>query len=296
MATKKPALGRGIDALITVDPLVKKKKEETKEDVSRETLMDINKIEPNKLQPRKHFDQDALEELAESIKQHGIIQPIVVQKKGKMYEIIAGERRWRAARIAGLKKVPVIVKEYTDDEVFEIALIENLQRADLNPIEEAQAYKRLMSEYGLKQDDVAERVSKSRTAITNSMRLLKLHDKVQELVIGDMISAGHARALLSIEDEQKQFDIAMKIIDEKLSVRETEKLAKKLLSAKETSKPSRKNLDDEAVYRDYESRMKDSLGLKVSVLRKTNETGKIVIEYSDVDEFEKIYEALTSAR
>ncbi len=289
MATKKKALGKGIDLLITEDPLVKKEKA----DVSRETLMDINAIEPNKLQPRKNFDQDALEELADSIKQHGIIQPIVVQKKGKMHEIIAGERRWRAARLAGLKKVPVIEKEYTDEEVFEIALIENIQRADLNPIEEAQAYKRLMHEHGLKQDDVAERVSKSRTTITNSMRLLKLNDKVQELLISDMISAGHARALLSIDDEQKQFDVAMKIIDDKMSVRETEKYVKKILSEKTPQNKKAKKLEDEAVYRDYESRMKDSLGSKVTVVRKTNETGKIVIDYSDVDEFERIYEILT---
>ncbi len=289
MATKKKALGKGIDLLITEDPLVKREKA----DVSRETLMDINAIEPNKLQPRKNFDQDALEELADSIKQHGIIQPIVVQKKGKMHEIIAGERRWRAARLAGLKKVPVIEKEYTDEEVFEIALIENIQRADLNPIEEAQAYKRLMHEHGLKQDDVAERVSKSRTTITNSMRLLKLNDKVQELLISDMISAGHARALLSIDDEQKQFDVAMKIIDDKMSVRETEKYVKKILSEKTPQNRKAKKLEDEAVYRDYESRMKDSLGSKVTVVRKTNETGKIVIDYSDVDEFERIYEILT---
>ena len=222
-------LGKGLDVMIpniVGETKEKKQKADTKEK-SAETIVAITKVEPNRKQPRKYFDEDALQELSDSIKQFGLLQPILVQDRKDYYEIIAGERRWRAARLAGLKEVPVIIKNYTDQEIVEIALIENIQREDLNPIEEAQAYKRLLEEFNLKQDEVAERVSKSRAAVTNSIRLLKLNDKVQQMVIDDMISTGHARALLAVEDEEEQYALAQKIFDEKLSVREIEKLVKK---------------------------------------------------------------------
>ena len=242
-ARKKGGLGKGIDALIS--PSVKKEIEKEKvveEPVEKivekivevekvvekpvEQLMRIDEIEPNQLQPRKNFDEDALQELSESIKQFGLIQPIIVKNKGKYYEIVAGERRWRAARIAGLKEVPVIIKEYSEKESMEIAIVENLQREDLNPIEEAQAYQKLIEEFGLKQDEAAQRVSKSRTSVTNALRLLKLDERVQQMVIDDMISGGHARALLAIEDKEEQYLTAMLIFDNKMSVRETEKLVR----------------------------------------------------------------------
>ena len=239
MAAKRNGLGKGLDSLIPdkkVKPAVSDKTEEKvkKEELNKsgEIMVKINKVEPNREQPRKDFDEDALMELADSIKQFGILQPLLVQKKKDYYEIIAGERRWRAAKIAGIKEVPIIVKNYTDQEIVEISLIENIQRENLNPIEEAMAYKRLLEEFDLKQDEVAERVSKSRTAVTNSMRLLKLSDRVQQMIVDDMISTGHARALLAIDDEEQQYMLANKIFDEKLSVRETEKLVKTLKNPK----------------------------------------------------------------
>ena len=224
---KRKGLGKGLDSLIPkvdVIPTAAPTEQENKPN----TFVKISRIEPNKDQPRKNFDEDALQELAESIKQFGVIQPLIVQKRDDFYEIIAGERRWRAAKIAGLKEVPVIIKDYTDQEIVEISLIENIQREDLNPIEEAFAYKRLLEEFHLKQDEVAERVSKSRTAVTNSMRLLKLDGRVQQMVIDEMITTGHARAILAIEDKELQYQTAVRVFDEKLSVRETEKLVKKI--------------------------------------------------------------------
>ena len=254
MAIKK-GLGKGLDSLITdkFDNQRETVNKSSEENVSRETLININKIEPNKSQPRKAFEEDALQELADSIKQHGIIQPLIVQKKGKLYEIIAGERRWRAARLAGLKEVPVLVKDYSDQEVFEIALIENIQREDLNAIEEALAYQRLIEEYKLKQDEVAERVAKSRVAVTNSMRLLKLDKRVQQMLIDDMISGGHARALLSIKDNDEQYNIANLVFDQKLSVRETEKLVKKITDPK-PEKVVAATTEDSFVYRELEEK------------------------------------------
>ena len=217
-------LGKGLDALIPSGINEKSEKTEkqkrTEEKSGGETIVNITKVEPNREQPRKNFDEDALEELAESIKQFGLLQPILVQDRKTYYEIIAGERRWRAAKKAGLKEVPVIIKNLSEQEIVEISLIENIQRENLNPIEEAQAYKRLLTEFNLKQDEVAERVAKSRTAVTNSMRLLKLCDDVQQMVIEGMISTGHARALISIEDPEQQNNIAQQIFDEKLSVRD----------------------------------------------------------------------------
>lgn len=293
MAISKKGLGKGLDSMIPdrIEKVKTTAEAKDKLDVSRETFIPINEVEPNKKQPRKHFDEDAIQELADSIKQYGVIQPLIVQKKDKYYEIIAGERRWRAAKLAGLKEVPVIIKNYSSQEIVEIALIENIQREDLNPIEEALAYQNLIKEFNLKQDEVAERVSKSRTTITNAMRLLKLDARVQQMLIDDMISGGHARALLAIEDEELQHQAAMKVFDEKLSVRETEKLVKKLLKGadevKEEVAISKENL---AVYKDVEEKIKKIMGTKVAIKRKDNNNGKIEIEYYSVDELERILE------
>lgn len=294
MATRKGGLGKGLDSLIA--DKVGTSNEKT--DAKNEVMVNINKVEPNKEQPRKNFDEDALLELSESIKQFGVLQPLLVVDRKDYYEIIAGERRWRAAKMAGLKKVPVIIKDLTEQEIVEISLIENIQRENLNPIEEAIAYKRLLNEFNLKQDEVAERVSKSRTAVTNSMRLLKLCDKVQQMVIDDMISTGHARALLGITDEEKQYTLAQKIFDEKISVRDTEKLVKKMQKqknapAKEVN-TEKKKLD--AVYQEAEEKMKTILGTKVIINQKDSMKGKIEIEYYSPDELTRIYELIESIK
>lgn len=297
MATKKRGLGLGLDNLIPDIGLdtVKDTKME-KENVSRETLIPLIEIEPNRAQPRTRFDEDALQELADSIKQYGIIEPIVVQKRDKHYEIIAGERRWRAARIAGLKEVPVVIKDYSEDEIFTIALIENIQREDLNPIEEAVAYQKLIQELKLKQDEVAEKVSKSRTAITNSMRLLKLDQRVQQMLIDEMITEGHGRALLPVTDPEEQFTLAMKVFDEKLSVRETEKMIKKLQEEKNAPEKSvaEETKDVSFIYKGLEEKLKRTLGTKVEIKNKANNTGKIEIEYYSMDELERIVELMDS--
>jgi len=278
MALKR-GLGKGLDSLIPTNVMMESEVKHatvstasSPEEGKDGTLMvKLSKVEPNREQPRKNFDEDSLQELAESLKQFGMLQPILVQNRGDYYEIIAGERRWRAAKIAGLKEVPVIVRELTDQEIVEISLIENIQREDLNPIEEAQAYKRLLTEFHLKQDEVAERVSKSRTAVTNSMRLLKLCDEVQKMVVDDMISTGHARALISIEDPEEQYLIAQKIFDEKLSVREVEKLVKDLHKPPKPPKEENKTL--QAIYQEISERLKQSLSTKVSVSAKKNGAG-----------------------
>lgn len=294
MATRKGGLGKGLDSLIA--DKVGTSNEKT--DAKNEVMVNINKVEPNKEQPRKNFDEDALLELSESIKQFGVLQPLLVVDRKDYYEIIAGERRWRAAKMAGLKKVPVIIKDLTEQEIVEISLIENIQRENLNPIEEAIAYKRLLNEFNLKQDEVAERVSKSRTAVTNSMRLLKLCDKVQQMVIDDMISTGHARALLGITDAEKQYTLAQKIFDEKISVRDTEKLVKKMQKQKNSPakevNPEKKKLD--AVYQEAEEKMKTILGTKVIINQKDSMKGKIEIEYYSPDELTRIYELIESIK
>jgi ParB family chromosome partitioning protein len=292
MAVVKKGLGKGLDSMIP-EKIEKAKVEPVKkeEDVSRETLININDIEPNKGQPRKNFDEDAIQELADSIKQFGIIQPLILQKKDKYYIIVAGERRWRAAKVAGLKKIPAIIKDYSPQEIMEIALIENLQREDLNPIEEALAFQNLIKEFNLKQDEVAERVSKSRVAVTNSMRLLKLDQKVQQMLIDGMISSGHARTLLGIEEADTQYQIALKVFDEKLSVRETEKLVRNILSAKEeTKKETAVTKEDSFIYRDIEEKMKKIIGTKVCIKKKANNNGRIEIEYYSTEELERIIE------
>ncbi|MDF2586781.1 MAG: spo0J [Anaerocolumna sp.] len=296
MSVAKRGLGKGLDSMIP-EKVDKTKNEESKKvdyDVSRETLININDIEPNKGQPRKRFDEDAIQELADSIKQYGIIQPLILQKKGKYYIIVAGERRWRAARVAGLKQVPAIIKDYSPQEIMEIALIENIQREDLNPIEEAIAYQNLIKEFNLKQDEVAERVSKSRVAVTNSMRLLKLDDRVQQMLIDGMISSGHARTLLAIEDTNLQYQAAMKVFDEKLSVRETEKLIKNILSEKEAKNEVAITKEDIFIYKDIEERIKKIMGTKVNIKKKNNDNGKIEIEYYSTDELERIIELFES--
>lgn len=289
----KKALGRGIDSLIpsVVKETEEKKgsEKETKADESP-TMVRITKVEPNREQPRKKFDEDALMELADSIKQFGLLQPILVQDRKTHYEIIAGERRWRAAKIAGLKEVPVIIRNLTDREIVEISLIENIQREDLNPIEEAQAYKRLLTEFNLKQDEVAERVSKSRTAVTNSMRLLKLCDEVQKMVIEGMISTGHARALIMIEDPEEQFTVAQKVFDEKLSVREVEKLVKNLHKPQRPQKAGNKSL--ETIYQDLSEQLKTSLSTKVSISAKENGSGKIEIEFYSHEDLDRLIEQI----
>ena len=268
MAMKR-GLGRGLDVMIPDNHTgtTKKSSRTTKTIVSMEqeseknvrdyvvptgeVKVKISKVEPNREQPRKQFDEDSLLELSESIKQYGVLQPLVVSDKKDYYEIIAGERRWRAAKLAGLKEVPVIIKELSKQETVEISLIENIQREDLNPIEEAMAFKRLLDEFHLKQDEVADRVSKSRTAVTNVMRLLKLESEVQQMLIDEMITAGHARALLGISDRELQIKIANKVFDEKLSVRETEKLVKSILESKK-EKPMKKDTAEDAIYESLE--------------------------------------------
>ena len=262
--------------------------------VTGQVYIKVTDIEPNKEQPRKIFDENALTELAQSIKEVGVIQPIVVQKNGEFYKIIAGERRWRAAKLANLKEVPVIIKKLTEQEVVEISLIENIQRENLNPIEEAIAYKRLLTEFNLKQDEVAERVSKSRTAVTNAMRLLKLSEKVQQMLIDEMITAGHARAILSIADKEKQESIAMKVFDEKLSVRETEALVKRMLEPPKTAKKSKFSSAEDAIYESLEEKMKSIMGTRVQIHRKKNDKGKIEIEYYSKDELERIIDLFES--
>lgn len=293
-------LGKGLDALIPSGVVGEKssninktKQEKSSEKQSGETIVNITKVEPNREQPRKNFDEDALEELAESIKQFGLLQPILVQDRKTYYEIIAGERRWRAAKKAGLKEVPVIIKNLSEQEIVEISLIENIQREDLNPIEEAQAYKRLLTEFNLKQDEVAERVAKSRTAVTNSMRLLKLCDNVQQMIIDGMISTGHARALISIEDPEQQYTVAQQIFDEKLSVRDVEKLVKNLNQPPKMKKPIVTDKSLEAVYQDIEENLKQKLSTKVSIISKGNGSGKIEIEFYSHEDLEKLMDLLS---
>ena len=304
MAPKR-GLGRGLSNLIptddTIDDVSTKTSKQTKtisavktELIKKvEQTLNINRIEPNKNQPRKEFNEDALQELADSIKQFGVIEPLVVVKRKGYYELIAGERRWRAARLAGLKEVPVVIKDYDDQQIVEIALIENIQREDLNPIEEAHAYERLIQEFNLTQDEVAERVSKSRTTVTNALRLLKLTEKVQQMLIDDMLSTGHVRALITITDPQLQYETAMYIFDKKLSVRETESYVKKLLNKKPKDKPAEKE-DPELsfLYKAIENRLKESLGTKTTIKAKTRDSGKIEIEYYSQEDLERITQLL----
>lgn len=303
----KKGLGKGLDAMLgggpkkTAAEKIEKSSEESHFEEkgsalqnnegqvgNGELVLKINEVEPNKNQPRKNFNEDSLLELSESIKLHGIVQPLVVAKQKDYYEIIAGERRWRAAKLAGIKEVPVVIKDYSPQEIMEVALIENIQREDLNPVEEARAYQGLIKEYNLKQDEVAEKVSKSRTAITNALRLLKLDDRVLDMLVNENISSGHARALLGLEDKDEQYRVANEVFDGKLSVRETEKLVKKINSP--VKKKEKKELKNDFVYRDLEEKLKQKIGTKVRINRKTEQKGKIEIEYYSPEELEKILE------
>ena len=296
-------LGRGLDAMIsdTAKPRWADKAQE--KPLHQETnpkdkvfMVKLSQVEPNRKQPRKQVDEDALLELAESIKQFGVLQPLLVQKKDDYYEIIAGERRWRASKLAGVKEIPVIVKNFSEQEAVEISLIENIQRENLNPIEEAAAYKRLMEEFHLKQDTIAERVAKSRTAVTNSMRLLKLDERVQQMLIDEMLTTGHARALLSIENKELQYSTAVKVFDEKLSVRETEKLVKEVLNPAKKEKPQEKDRAQDLIYEQLEEKIKGIIGSKVAIHRKTKDKGKIEISYFSQEELERIVELLETIR
>ena len=299
MAVKR-GLGKGLDSLIA--PKVPVQPEQGTADFQRGNYdgeivyLSIQDIEPNRLQPRKHFDEDTLQELAESIRQHGVIQPLLVRKQGNYYEIIAGERRWRAAKLAHLKKVPVLVKDVTDQECSEIALIENLQREDLNPLEEANAYQQLIEEYGLKQDEIAGRVSKSRSAVANSLRLLKLDERVQEMLQRQQISAGHARSLLAIPQKDRQYELAQKISREGLSVRDTEKLIQEQKQGpthrkQKEDQREKSNVQQEAVYKKVSEKLQEHLGTKVEILDRGGK-GKIEISYYSSDELERIIELI----
>lgn len=309
MAAKKSGLGRGLDALFPEKTVqskhqeIKKLNNITESQGSQEKegknngvmMVKISKVEPNREQPRKKFDEDSLLELSESIKQYGVLQPLLVSDKKDYYEIIAGERRWRAAKLAGIKEIPIIIREFSNQETVEISLIENIQREDLNPVEEAMAYKRLIDEFHLKQDEIAERVSKSRTAVTNSLRLLKLDLRVQNMVIEEMITAGHARAILGISDPDTQEMVASKVFDHKLSVRETEELVRKILNpSKKKEKVS--NTAEDAVYESLEEKMKGITGTRVFIRRKKNNKGKIEIEYYSRDDLERIIDLFESIR
>ena len=299
MGVKRGGLGKGLDSLIPDNGKMPESGKKTKVvekviekiiEKPAEIKLNVNQIEPNREQPRKRFDEQALEELADSIRQFGILQPLIVQEKDNYYEIIAGERRWRAAKLAGLKEIPVVIRKMSEQEIVEISLIENIQRENLNPIEEAAAYKRLLGEFHLTQEEIAERVAKSRTAVTNSMRLLKLDAKVQQMVIDEMLSTGHARALLAIEDPDLQFQIANKVYNEKLSVREVEKLVKNIGKEKPVKKEN--DFQQDAVFQDLEEKMKVSLGTKVSINRKDEKKGRIEIEYYSMEELERLMEIL----
>ncbi|WP_028234168.1 ParB/RepB/Spo0J family partition protein [Pseudobutyrivibrio sp. MD2005] len=296
MAAKKGGLGKGLDSLIVnknegvvaVNP----------EQHGSPVKVDIDKVEPNKLQPRKNFDEDKLQELADNIKIHGIVNPIIVQDRQKYYEIIGGERRWRAARIAGFKEVPVIIMNLSEQEFVEISLIDNIQREQLNPIEEAMAFARLIDEFKLKQDEVAERVSKSRTTITNALRLLKLDKRVQDMIVDDKLTTGHARAMLAITDLDKQYEFAERAFDEKMSVRDVEREVKKLINEKSSDKKSKVGIDPQlvAVYQDTQEKLKGVLGTKVFINAKDNKSGKLEIEYYSQDELNRIVDLLESIK
>ena len=289
----KRGLGKGLDSLISAEAVKSTKNDET---AQAETFVKITRVEPNREQPRKNLDEDALQELADSIKQYGLLQPILVQDRKDYYEIIAGERRWRAAKLAGLKEVPVIIKDYTEQEIMEISLIENIQREDLNPVEEALAYKRLLEEFHLKQDELAERVSKSRTTITNSMRLLRLCEYVQQMIIDGKLTTGHARALISIEDEEQQKQLAERIFDEKLSVREVEKIVKEILNPVE-KKQEKKEIPQsiQYIYENIEKKLEEKLSRKVEINAKgKNGSGKIEIEFYSNDDLDRLIDALSN--
>ena len=278
-----------VEKIVEVEKVVEKVVEKPVEQTLKVSL-----IEPNSTQPRKKFDEEELKELADSIKEYGIIQPLLVQKKDSHYEIIAGERRWRAAKLAGLTEVPVLIREYDKQRTMEIALIENVQRADLNPIEEAMAYQRLIQEFNLTQEEIAVRVAKNRATITNSMRLLKLDQRVQQMLVDGQISSGHARALLGLEDGERQYQAAKKVIQENLSVRDVEKLVKILNRPEKEKKEPEKGPDINLIYKQIEEKLKTIMGTKVVINRKDKNKGRIEIEYYSQEELERLIELMES--
>ena len=290
MAVKNKGLGRGLGALLGEEAEITKRKEPVKsaekKAESGEILVKIRLIEPNRSQPRKNFDAEELETLAESIRQHGVIQPLIVTKEGEHYQIVAGERRWRAARLAGLREVPVIVRDYAEQKAAEVSLIENIERKDLNPVEEAQAFKKLIEDYNLTQEELSDRMSRSRTSITNSLRLLKLPAEVQELLAAGKISQGHAKVLLGMENDEAETELARRIAEEELSVRETEEAVR--LWANPRKPRTVKKLKNEAAYRKTASDLTEKLGTKVRINRKSEHAGKIEIDYYSLDDLERV--------
>ncbi len=293
MASRRSGLGKGLDSLIPTQALKPGDQAAQQKEEKKETIVKLSKVEPNRSQPRKNFDEAALEELADSIRQFGVITPIIVQDKKTHYEIVAGERRWRAARMAGLKEIPVIIREYTDAELAEIALIENIQREDLNPVEEALAYQRLIEEFHLKQEEVAQVVSKSRTTITNSLRLLKLPEEIQQMLAQDQLSMGHARALLGVEDTEKQLALAKKAAQNGMSVREVEKAVKTANRVETPTKPDKADEQLKLIYQEYENKLSEALGTHVSITAKAKGAGKMEISFYSTDDFERILEKIT---
>ncbi len=276
------------------NPMIAEREASSREEPGKEYMVKLSMVEPNREQPRKNFEKEQISELADSIKKYGVLQPLLVQKKGTHYEIIAGERRWRAAREAGLKEIPVVVKEYSKQQAMEISLIENIQRTDLNPVEEAQAYQQLMQEFDLTQEEIAERVSKNRSTITNSLRLLRLDKRVLELLAQNQISGGHARTLLGLEDNEQQYQAALKIINERMSVRDVEKLVKQLNKPEKQRKEKKEEKDISFIFKDLEERMKQAVGTKVTINRRDRNKGKVEIEYYSQAELERIVELLES--
>ena len=284
--SKPRKLGKGLDALIPEIMF------DENNAPTPDLYVKISRIEPRKDQPRRDFDEDKLQDLADSISKYGVIEPIIAQNRGTYYEIVAGERRWRAAMKAGLKEIPVIVKNFTEQEIAEISLIENVQREDLNPIEEAMAYSQLIEKYNLTQDKVASIVCKTRTTVTNTMRLLNLCEKVQEMLKDEMITPGHARALLAIKDEEQQYMIAQRAFNDDLSVRDIEKIVREL--TKEKKSDTKKGLENDFIYRDFETKLGNVLGTKVNIKRRDNKKGRIEIEYYTDKEFERLSELILS--
>lgn len=280
--SKKFSLGKGLEALIP---------DQNDDDNNSNLLVPLNKIKSNSEQPRKSFDNEKIIELSESIKQHGILQPLIVKEDGTGYIIVAGERRWRAAKLAGLKEIPVMIMDLTDKQVLEISLIENIQRQDLNPIEEAVAYKKLITDFDITQEELSKRLGKSRTAITNIMRLLNLDTRVQQYLIENVLSEGHGRALLSISNGDLQYEIAQKAIDESMSVRELERCVKNILNSDKQNQPVKKEKELNQYYKDVKERLQTHFGTKVNLNNNKNK-GKIEIEYYSEDDLQRILEIL----
>ncbi|EHI54813.1 hypothetical protein HMPREF9333_02014 [Johnsonella ignava ATCC 51276] len=313
MTSKKRGLGKGLNAVFGESNILNTEEDDkisvsntadgmnkADEGIKGDIMIKVSLIEPNMNQPRKEFRKEELDELTQSIKQYGVLQPIIVKKNGERYEIIAGERRWRAAQKAGLTEIPAVIREYSKRESIEISIIENIQRADLNPLEEARAYNSLLEEYGLKHEEIAERVSKSRAAITNSLRLLKLDESIQQLVAEKKLNQGQARALLSIEDKDLQKQAAQEVIKKDLNVRKVEQLVKLLQTAKKrqekTDDESKETRDYSLFYKDYEEKIRSKFSAKVRINRKDKNKGRIEIEYYSQAELERIIELINSIR